>query len=83
MIAQVSLINIGVVSSCYVAVIGVIYWTSRTKVNNKTFDLELERIEKVEQKSEGNQLAIVEIKTDIKYIKEAVARIEEKIDDRR
>lgn len=33
-------IVIGAISSCYVAVFGVLYWTSRTKVNHKTFDVE-------------------------------------------
>lgn len=40
MIAQLNIINISVVSGCYLSVIGVIYWASRTKVNNKTFDVE-------------------------------------------
>ena len=40
MIAQISIINISIVSGCYLSVIGVIYWVSRTKVAHKTFDVE-------------------------------------------
>ena len=43
MIAQIDTkILIGAISSSYLAVIGVIYWASRTKVNHKTFDVERE-----------------------------------------
>lgn len=42
MIAQISNYVLGAIGSCYVAMFGVIYWTSRTKVNHKTFDVERE-----------------------------------------
>lgn len=38
-----------------------------------------ERIVKVEAKADSNQTATIELKTDIKYIKGAVDRIEEKL----
>lgn len=38
-----------------------------------------ERIIAVEKKSEENQTATIELKTDIKYIKETVDRIEKKL----
>lgn len=47
----------------------------KERVNNNR-----DRIVVVEKKSESNKTATIELKTDIKYIKEAVDRIELKID---
>lgn len=58
--------------------VAVAYGTLRERVNtNKN------NIEGVVKKADESQTAVVEMKADIKYIKEAVARIETKIDDRR
>jgi len=46
--------------------------TERVKTNSNT-------IEKVEQKADTNQLNIVEIKTDIKYIKFGIDDIKEEL----
>jgi len=55
--------------------VAVAYATLRERVNTNR-----DRIVKVEEKTGTNETAIVEMKTDIKYIKEAVERIESKID---
>ena len=80
MIAQIDKIVVGAVSSCYIAVIGVIYWASRTKVNNKTFDVERENnqtdhenirkwIVDAEKRSEERHR---ELKADLKEVKELI-----------
>lgn len=55
--------------------VAVAYATLRERVNTNRG-----RLDTVEQKSDSNQTAIVEMKTDIKYIKEAVKRIESKFE---
>ena len=76
MIAQVSIIDIGVVSSCYGALIVFFIWTSRTRVNHKTFDIERENnktehenirdfIKESESRAKANH---DELKTDLKDI---------------
>jgi preprotein translocase subunit SecA len=80
MTAQITLIDIGVVSSCYLAIIGVIYWVSHSKVNNKTFDVERQNnqtehsnirkwIEDAEKRSEQRHK---ELRQDLTEVKELI-----------
>jgi len=80
MIAQIDKIVVGAVSSCYIAVIGVIYWASKVKVSNKTFDVERDNnkiehtnirkyIEDAEERSEERHK---ELKIDLKEVKDLI-----------
>lgn len=80
MIAQIDKIVIGAVGTCYSVVIGVICWSLRSKVNNKTFDVEREHnqtehqnirtwIEDAEKRSEERHR---ELKADLKEVKELI-----------
>jgi len=80
MIAQISNYVLGAIGSCYLAVIGVIYWASRTKVNHKTFDVERDNnktdhanirswIEDAEGRAKERHK---ELKTDLKEVKDLI-----------
>lgn len=58
-----------------VATTAVAWGVLKERVNNNR-----DRIVVVEEKAEKNKTATIELKSDIKYIKEAVDRIELKID---
>lgn len=69
------LAKIAIVLITIVAATAVAWGVLKERVNNNRA-----RIVVVEEKAEANKTATIELKQDIKYIKEAVDRIELKID---
>ena len=68
------LARIAITIGTLLVAVAVAYATLRERVNTNRG-----RIGTVEQKAEDNQTAIVEMKTDIKYIKEGIDEIKEQL----
>lgn len=80
MIAQISNYVLGAIGGCYMAILTVVFWLGRTKVNHKTFDVERENnktdhenirkwIEDTEERAKERH---TELKTDLKEVMDLI-----------